>query len=110
VACSIRLPLFVPGAQDPFDSHGESLFFVEATPGLRGSMAHRGESTLERVGGKDMHQVLGREIIETQPACTVLDQAFDKLVILHALGFNEEIKSALGSCLGLGNSACPGLP
>ena len=43
-----------------------------------------------------MLQVLGREIIETQQGRTVLDQALDKLVVLHAAGFDEEIKSALG--------------
>ena len=73
-------------------------------------MAHRGESTLEPLSGKDMLQVLGREIIETQPACTVLEQALDRLVVLHAAGFDEEIKSVLAYRSGLGNPECPVLP
>ena len=54
--------------------------------------------------------MLGREIIETQQGRTVLDQALDKLVVLHAAGFDEEIKSALGYRPGLGNPECPALP
>jgi hypothetical protein len=103
VALSIQLPPFSPGAQNQFEGHGERGLSAEATPGLHGSVAHRRESALDRVGGADIHPVLGPEIVETQQAFTVLDQTFDGLVVLHALGFDEEIKSALGFRLGLGH-------
>ena len=37
---------------------------------------------------------------------TILDQAFDGLVVFHAVGVDEEIKSFIGFAFGLGHPDC----
>ena len=47
--------------------------------------------------------MLGWDIVEGEQAFTVLDQALDRLVVLHAIGFDEVIEGGLRVSLGLGH-------
>jgi hypothetical protein len=43
--------------------------------------------------------MLGREVIEGEQIGPVLGQAFDRPVVFHAVGLDEEIEGALASAL-----------
>ena len=47
--------------------------------------------------------MLGREVVESLQSIAVLDQAFDRLGVLGAVGLEEEVKGVLGIHSGLGH-------
>ena len=62
-----------------------------------------GEGTFDRIGCSDVPPVLGREVVESQQSISVLDQAFDRLGVLGAVGLEEEVEGVLGIHSGLGH-------
>ncbi len=84
------------GAQDQFEGHGERRLSAETPLGLHGSKPYRGEGALDGVCCSDVFPVLGREVVESQQAFTVLGEALDGLVVFRAIGIDEEIEGSFG--------------
>ena len=77
----------------------------DAAPAIAGQVVerqHGGEGALDRVGRAQVLPVLGGELVEGQQAIPVLDQVVDGLVVLGAVGLEEEVEGGLGIGLGLG--------
>ena len=55
------------------------------------------------VGRSQMLPVLGGEVVEGEQRLTILDQAFDGLVVFDAPGFDEGVERSERIFLGLGH-------
>ena len=60
--------------------------------GAHGSVAHRREHAFDDVARAQMLPVLGREVVESEQRIAILDQAFDRLVVFNAPGFDEGVE------------------
>ena len=80
LVCSIQFLPFSLDAQGQFENNGQRRLSAEAALGLHGSQAHRGERALDRVGGADVLPMLGKKILDTQQALTILDDALDRIM------------------------------
>jgi hypothetical protein len=66
-------------------------------------VADRRERAFDDVGRSQMLPMLEREVVEGQQRLTILDQAFDGLVVFDAPGFDEGIARGERLFLGLGH-------
>ena len=72
--CAIELSPFALSRHHQLESHGEAGFSTEAPFGFAGTMADRGESAFDWVGGSDVLPVFRRKVIESEQGLAVLDQ------------------------------------
>ena len=76
---------------------------AEAARGLDGPQAHGCAGAFYGSGRAQVLPVLGREVVEGEQPRAVLGQAGRGLVVLGAVGLQEEVERLLGPILGLGH-------
>ena len=62
-------------------------------------MTNGGEGAFDRIGCTQMFPVFGRELVEGEQYVAILDQTFDRLLVLHAVNGHKCIQRGFGSVL-----------
>jgi hypothetical protein len=91
------------GGLGKFEDHGEGSLVRETSLGAHRAVADRSERAFDDVGRSQMLPVLGREIVEGEQRLAILDQAFHRLVLFDAPGFDEDVERCERILLGLGH-------
>ena len=99
---SVETPPFLGCRLAQLEDHGERRGPAEAALGLDGPQAHGCEGAFYGIGRAQVLPVLSRKVVEGEQPRAVLGQAGRGLVVLGAVGLQEEVERLLGPILGLG--------
>ena len=91
------------GGLGEFEDHGERGLVGETSLGADRAVADRRERAFDDVGRSQMLPMLCREVVEGEQRLTILDQAFDGLVVFDAPGFDEGVERGERIFLGFGH-------
>ncbi len=100
---AIQAAPLLAGRLAQLEDHSEGRLAAEAALGPGGPEAHGRKGAFNGIGGANVLPVLGREVVEGEQHVAVLGQAGHRLVVLGAIGIEEEVEGLLRHLLGLGH-------